>query len=92
LALNKMGDEQHVGYRNECPACEYHCYICYNRAVDETKSRFLTKDELEETGGVCDYKCRMAEIKNNGLCYHCGRDSEVFSGFCRFNNCYSVSK
>jgi len=34
-------DIVHVGYCDECPACEYLCDLCYNSALDETRSRFL---------------------------------------------------
>lgn len=82
---------KHIGYQERCEACQYHCSKCGNRALDETRSRFLTYRELYENGGMCDFRCKGSELKNSFTCYHCGAKLLEEQPFCD-NNCYKESK
>ena len=77
----------HKGYRLKCEACGYHCSICGNRAMDETRMKFINYRELYENGGTCTYECIPSELKNNHACYHCGRYVPENEPFC-VDNCF----
>ena len=70
---DNLGEHVHKGHRRNCEACKYHCSICGNRAMDETRTRFIARHELYENGGTCSYKCHRSELRNYLACYHCGR-------------------
>jgi len=84
-----QGGHVHKGHRRNCEACQYHCSICGNRAMDETRTRFINYRELYDNGGTCTYECIPSEIKNDHACYHCGRYVPGNKPFC-IGNCFKA--
>jgi len=86
LIFNMEGEEMyHSGFRKSCPACNYHCRKCGNRARESDGGEFLAYRDLYENGGYCNFRCKGADLENNGLCYHCGSEIDDDMAFCSMN-------
>jgi len=87
-----MDDEElfHKGFRKICKACKFYCFICGKRALDETRTRFITFRELSDNGGTCTGNCVRFESENDHVaCYHCGRHVPGNKPFCS-QNCFKT--